>query len=165
MAMPEIPEELFIEAVRQQVNIDRDWIPTSEGSALYLRPFMFASEAFLGVRPANEYLFIVIASPVGSYFKGGAKPVTIWASEDYSRAAQGGTGAAKTGGNYAASLMAQAEAIEQKCDQVVFLDAKEHKWVEELGGMNLFFLMDDGTLITPPLGGTILPGITRNSMI
>lgn len=165
MAMPEIPEELFIEAVRQQVNIDRDWIPSSEGSALYLRPFMFASEAFLGVRPANEYLFIVIASPVGSYFKGGAKPVTIWASEDYSRAAQGGTGAAKTGGNYAASLMAQAEAIEQKCDQVVFLDAKEHKWVEELGGMNLFFLMDDGTLITPPLGGTILPGITRNSMI
>jgi branched-chain amino acid aminotransferase len=165
MAMPQLPEELFIESVRQLVDIDRDWIPDVDGGALYLRPFMFASEVFLGVRPADEYLYIVIASPVGPYFKGGAAPVTIWCSQHYSRAAIGGTGAAKCGGNYAASLVAQAEAIEQGCDQVVFLDAAEHRWVEELGGMNLFFLFDDGTMITPPLTGTILPGITRDSLI
>ena len=165
MAMPQLPEDLFIESVRQLVEIDRDWIPNVDGGALYLRPFMFASEVFLGVRPADEYLFIVIASPVGPYFKGGAAPVTIWCSQHYSRAANGGTGAAKCGGNYAASLVAQAEAIEQGCDQVVFLDAAEHRWVEELGGMNLFFLFDDGTMITPPLTGTILPGITRDSLI
>lgn len=165
LAMPEIPEALFLQAVKQLVDIDRAWIPHMDGGALYLRPFMFASEAFLGVRPAKEYLFLVIACSVGAYFKGGAKPVTIWATEQYSRAAPGGTGAAKCGGNYAASLPAQAEAIAQNCDQVVFLDAAEKKWVEELGGMNLFFVMDDGTVITPPLTGTILPGITRDSLI
>lgn len=165
MAMPELPESLFLSSVEKLVDIDRDWFPPVEGGSLYLRPFMFASEVFLGVRPAKEYLYLVIASPAGAYFKSGASAVTIWVSSDYSRAAQGGTGAAKCGGNYAASLVAQAEAIERNCDQVVFLDAAEHRWVEELGGMNVFFVMDDGRLITPPLGGTILPGITRESIM
>lgn len=164
MAMPEIPEELFLKAVEQLVKIDAKWVPEGEGS-LYLRPFMFASETFLGVRPSREYIFSVIASPVGPYFKGGSKPVTLWVSEHYTRAAPGGTGAAKCGGNYAASLLAQKEASSRGCDQVVFLDAAEHKWIEELGGMNVFFVMDDGTVVTPPLSGTILPGITRNSII
>lgn len=164
MAMPVLPEDVFLEAVEELVKIDADWIPGGEGS-LYLRPFMFASETFLGVRPASEYIFCVIASPAGAYFKGGKKAVTLWVSEHYTRAAQGGTGAAKCGGNYAASLIAQSEAIAQGCDQVVFLDAAEHKWVEELGGMNVFFVMDDGSIVTPPLSGTILPGITRNSII
>lgn len=164
MAMPVLPQDVFLEAVEQLVKIDADWIPGGEGS-LYLRPFMFASETFLGVRPASEYIFCVIASPAGAYFKGGKKAVTLWVSEHYTRAAQGGTGAAKCGGNYAASLIAQSEAIAQGCDQVVFLDAAEHKWVEELGGMNVFFVMDDGSIVTPPLTGTILPGITRASII
>lgn len=164
MAMPEMPEELFLEAVETLVKIDRDWIPDGEGS-LYLRPFMFASEAFLGVRPADEFTFCVIASPAGAYFKGGKSAVSLWVSEHLNRAGPGGTGAAKCGGNYAASLAAQAEAYEQGCDQVVFLDAVEHRWVDELGGMNLFFVFDDGRVVTPPLGGTILPGITRASII
>ncbi len=165
MAMPELPEALFIEAVRQLVAADRDWFPTVEGGALYLRPFMFASEAFLGVRPAKQYKFLVIASPVGNYFKSGVPAVSIWVSRNFTRAAPGGTGFAKTGGNYAASLVPQAEAIEHGCDQVVFLDAVDKKWIEELGGMNLFFAMDDGSVVTPPLTGTILPGITRDSLI
>lgn len=164
MAMPHIPEELFVEAVRQLVDIDRDWFPTVEGGSLYLRPFMFATEAFLGVRPATQYKFLVIASPAGNYFKSGSPAVSIWTSE-YSRAAPGGTGAAKTGGNYAASLIPTAEAFARGHDQVLFLDAVEHKWVEELGGMNLFFVFDDGTIVTPPLTGTILPGITRDSLL
>lgn len=164
MAMPEIPEATFLEAIERLVVQDAKWVPDGEGS-LYLRPFMFASEAFLGVRPAREYIFCVIASPVGPYFKGGAKAVTIWASQDYTRAAQGGTGAAKCGGNYAASLIAQAQAAANGCDQVVFFDAKEKRWVEELGGMNVFFAFKDGTITTPPLQGTILPGITRKSLL
>jgi branched-chain amino acid aminotransferase len=163
MAMAKLPESVFIEAVEQLVRIDRAWIPGGEGS-LYLRPFMIASEVFLGVKPSSEYIFAVIASPVGSYFKGGPAPVSIWVSENYTRAAIGGTGAVKCGGNYAASLRAQAEAIEHGCDQVVFLDAVERKNIEELGGMNIFFAFDDGSLLTPPLG-TILPGITRDSII
>ena len=131
---------------------------------MYLRPFMFASEAFLGVRPAKKYKFIVIASPAGNYFKSGAKAVSIWIS-DYTRAAPGGTGAAKCGGNYAASLVPTGQAFAKGHDQVLFLDAVERKWVEELGGMNLFFVFADGTVITPPLTGTILPGITRDSLI
>ncbi len=165
MAMPRLPEELFLESIRRLVAMDRDWFPIVEGGSLYLRPFMFASEAFLGVRPAKRYKYMLIASPAGNYFKSGAPAVKIWVSRDYVRAAPGGTGAAKTGGNYAASLVPQAEAIEQGCDQVVFLDAVEKKWIEELGGMNLFFVMDDGSVITPPLTGTILPGITRDSLI
>ncbi len=165
MAMPELPAELFLQSVRHLVQVDSDWFPTVEGGSLYVRPFMFASEAFLGVRPARQYKFLVIASPVGSYFKGGVKPIKLWVSRDYVRAAPGGTGAAKTGGNYAASLVPQAEGIAQGCDQVVFLDAVERTWIEELGGMNLFFVFADGRVITPPLTGTILPGITRDSLI
>ena len=164
LAMPKLPEQDFLEAIDQLVNIDRDWIPDGDGS-LYIRPFMFANEIFLGVKPSSEYLFIVIASSVGSYFKSGADAVSVWVSPDYTRAAPGGTGAAKCGGNYAASLIAQAEAHKHGCDQVVFLDAAERKWVEELGGMNVFFVFNDGTMSTPPLGGTILPGITRSSLL
>ena len=165
MAMPEIPEETFMAAVREAVTTDAKWMPPIEGGSLYIRPFMFASEAFLGVRPAKQYKFVVILVSSGNYFKKGVNPVKIWVSQDYVRAAPGGTGAAKTGGNYAASLVPQAEAIAQGCDQVVFLDAVEKKWVEELGGMNLFFIRSDGSVITPPLTGTILPGITRDSLI
>jgi branched-chain amino acid aminotransferase len=165
MAMPIMPEALFLQAIEELIRVDRDWVPAKEDGSLYLRPFMFASEAFLGVRPANEYTFCIIASPVGAYFKGGMKPVTVWVSDDFSRAGPGGTGAAKCGGNYAASLVAQAEAIRHECDQVVFLDAAEQRWVEELGGMNVFFVFDDGSLVTPPLHGTILPGITRDSIM
>src|SRR3990170_5961837 len=165
MAMPEMPEEAFVEAIRQLALADRDWFPKVEGGSLYMRPFMFASEAFLGVRPARQYKFLVICSPAGNYFKSGVPAVSIWVSSDYTRAAPGGTGAAKCGGNYAASLVPQAEAIARGHDQVVFLDAAEHRWVEELGGMNVFFVFKDGTLQTPPLGGTILPGITRDSLI
>src|SRR3954466_4969701 len=163
MAMAPLPEPMFIEAVEQLVRTDRAWIPGGEGS-LYLRPFMVASEIFLGVKPSAEYIFAVIASPVGSYFKGGPAPVSIWVSEKYTRAAIGGTGAVKCGATCAASLRAQAEAIDHGCDQVVFLDALERRYVEELGGMNIFFVFDDGSLLTPPLG-TILPGITRDSII
>lgn len=164
MAMPELPGELFLESLRQLLAVDKAWVPDGEGTSLYLRPFMFASEAFLGVRPAREYKFIVIASPAGAYFKSGHSAVKIWVSRDYVRAAPGGTGAAKTGGNYAASLVPQVEGIAKGCDQVVFLDAVERRWIEELGGMNLFFVFDDGSVITPPLG-TILPGITRDSLM
>jgi len=165
MAMPELPEETFLAAVREAVTADADWLPPIEGGSIYIRPFMFASEAFLGVRPAKQYKFIVLLSAAGSYFKGGVAPVKIWVAQGYVRAAPGGTGAAKTGGNYAASLVPQAQAIAQGCDQVVFLDAVENKWIEELGGMNLFFVRRDGSVITPPLTGTILPGITRDSLI
>lgn len=164
LAMPELPEELFVQACRELVAVDKEWFPSVEGGSLYLRPFMIATEAFLGVRPAKSYKFIVIASPAGNYFKSGAPAVSIWVSQ-YTRAAPGGTGAAKCGGNYAASLVPQAEAMAKGHDQVVFLDAAEHKWIEELGGMNLYFVFDDGTLLTPPLSGTILPGITRESLL
>jgi branched-chain amino acid aminotransferase len=163
LAMPILPEELFLEAVDQLVNIDRAWIPDGDGS-LYIRPFMFANETFLGVKPSSDYLFIVIASSVGAYFKSATDAVSVWVSQEYTRAAPGGTGAAKCGGNYAASLLAQAEATRHGCDQVVFLDAAERRWVEELGGMNVFFVFNDGTMATPPLG-TILPGITRSSLL
>jgi branched-chain amino acid aminotransferase len=164
LAMPSLPEEVFLEACDQLVSIDRDWIPDGDGS-LYLRPFMFANEIFLGVKPSSNYLFSVIASSVGSYFKSGADAVSLWVSQEFTRAAPGGTGAAKCGGNYAASLLAQAEATRHGCDQVVFLDAVERRWVEELGGMNIFFVFEDGSMSTPPLGGTILPGITRSSLL
>ncbi len=165
LAMPELPEALFLQSIKDIVRIDRDWFPSVEGGSLYLRPFMFASEAFLGVRPAQQYLYMVIASPVGGYFKAGAPAVSLWVSPDYTRAANGGTGAAKCGGNYAASLVPIAEATTRGFDQVVFLDAAENKWLEELGGMNLFLVMADGSLITPPLTGTILPGITRDALM
>jgi len=164
LAMAPVPESLFLQSIETLIKADRAWVPGGDGS-LYIRPFQFASEAYLGVRPSHKYTFCVIASPVGPYFKAGKPGITIWATDTYTRAAGGGTGAAKFGGNYATGLLAQAEASRNGCDQVVFLDAAEHRWIEELGGMNVFFVMADGTLITPPLAGTILPGITRISMI
>jgi branched-chain amino acid aminotransferase len=165
MAMAPLPEQLFLDSLQRLIEVDRAWVPTADEGSLYLRPFMYASEVFLGVKPASEYLYLVIASPVGSYFAGGVRPVTVWISEEYTRAAPGGTGAAKCGGNYAASLVAQAEALAHGCDQVVFLDAVHRSNVDELGGMNIFFVYDDGTLVTPALTGSILPGITRDSVI
>src|SRR5215216_1278730 len=167
LALPELPVEDFLQAVDALVEVDQRWVPDNqqEGEkSLYLRPFMFASEAFLGVRPAQHVTFMVIASPAGSYFKGGIRPVSLWLSEEYTRAGRGGMGAAKTGGNYASSLLPQREAVEQGCDQVVFLDGEEGRYVEELGGMNLYFVFDDGRIVTPALG-TILEGITRGSII
>src|SRR4051812_41952011 len=165
MAMPAVPQAMFLESLRQIITIDQQWIPQSDEGSLYLRPFAYASEVFLGVRPAMEYLYMVIASPAGSYFSGGVKPVTVWVSPDYTRAAPGGTGAAKCGGNYAPRLSPQAQAIEAGCDQVVSLDAVERKYIDELGGMNIVFVLDDGSLVPPPLTGTILPGITRDSIL
>ena len=167
LALPELSEADFIESLRVLVTTDERWVPSGEAGemSLYLRPFMFASEAFLGVRPAAEVTYCVIASPAGPYFAGGLKPVSIWLSTDYTRAAPGGTGAAKAGGNYAASLAAQVEASACGCDQVAFLDAVDRKWVEELGGMNLFFVYGDGTVVTPELTGTILEGVTRSSIL
>ena len=164
LAMAPVPEELFLQAIETLIKADKAWVPGGEGS-LYIRPFMFASEAYLGVRPSHKYTFCVIASPVGAYFKGGSSAITVWVTDSYTRAASGGTGAAKFGGNYANSLLAQAEASRNGCDQVIFLDAAEHRWIEELGGMNVFFVMADGTLVTPPLAGTILPGVTRLSLV
>ena len=163
--MPELPEALFLESIEALVRTEREWVPTIDGGSLYLRPFMVASEVFLGVKPSAEYLYMVLASSVGAYWKGGARPVSLWVSHDYARAAIGGTGAAKCGGNYAASLVAQQEALRRGFDQVVFLDAAERRWIEELGGMNIFFVFDDGTVRTTPLTGTILPGITRDSIL
>lgn len=165
MAMPMLPESLFIGSVEALLRADGDWMPSVEGGSIYLRPFMFASEVFLGVKPSAEYLYLVIASPSGTYWKGGARAISIWVSDQFTRAAPGGTGAAKCGGNYAAGLMAQAEATANGCDQVVFLDAVDRKNVEELGGMNIFFVFDDGSIATPALSGTILEGITRDSLL
>lgn len=165
LALPSLAPTDFIDAIERLVRVDVDWVPSQGENSLYLRPFMFASEAFLGVRPAAEVRFMVIASPVGPYFSGGVKPVSIWLSSRFTRAALGGTGAAKCGGNYAAGLAAQIEATANGCDQVCFVDAVEHKWVEELGGMNLYFVHADGRLSTPPLSGTILEGVTRSSIL
>ena len=169
MAMPELPEELFLEAVRQIVEIDKDWVPEAGGEAsLYLRPFMIGTEKTLGVKPSSSYSFYIIASPAGAYFDGGVKPVSVWISEDYVRAAPGGTGDAKFAGNYAASLLAQQQAAEKGCDQVVWLDACERMYIEEMGGMNLMFVEgsgDSAKIITPELTGSLLPGITRKSLL
>ncbi|REF35246.1 branched-chain amino acid aminotransferase [Thermasporomyces composti] len=165
MALPELPVEDFVGALDLLIQTDQDWVPSGGEKSLYLRPFMFASEPFLGVRPAQDVTFAVIASPAASYFAAGVKPVSIWLSEEYTRAAVGGTGAAKCGGNYAASLLAQQEAIENGCDQVVFLDAVERRWVEELGGMNIYFVYDNGLIVTPELTGTILEGVTRAAIL
>ena len=169
MAMPELPEETFISAIETLVIQDKDWVPANTSQSLYLRPFMIATTPALGVgRPANSYLFLVIASPSGSVFSGSLRAVNVWLAEDYTRAAPGGTGAAKTGGNYAAAFAGQQEALDQGCDQVVWLDAIEHQWVEEMGGMNLFFVYGEGEnarLVTPPLTGTLLPGVTRDSLL
>lgn len=165
LALPALPAEWFVGLADELIRTDRDWVPSGGESSLYLRPFMLGTEVALGVRPSAEALFVLIASPAGSYFAGGLKPVTIWLSEEYVRASPGGTGSAKCAGNYAASLLAQQEAIANGCDQVAFVDAVERRWVEELGGMNLFFVHDDGSIVTPELTGTILEGITRDAVI
>jgi branched-chain amino acid aminotransferase len=168
MAMPELPEETFLRALELLVTQDKEWIPQGEGNSLYLRPFMIATQRGLGVNhPSDSFLFCVIASPAASYF-GATKTVKVWLSEDYTRAAPGGTGAVKCGGNYAAAFAAQQQAVEKGCDQVVWLDAAEHRWVEEMGGMNLFFVYGSGPgarIMTPALTGTLLPGITRDSLL
>ncbi len=162
LALPELPVPYFVQSLAELVRADLDWVPSGADQSLYLRPFMFAKEAFLGVRPAHKVGYYVIASPAAAYFKGGVQPVSIWLSDNYARAGKGGTGAAKTGGNYAASLLPQSEAYEQGCDQVVFLDSDGN--VEELGGMNVVFVRKDGTLVTPE-SPSILDGITRNSIL
>ena len=165
MAMPPLPEQVFLESVRALVRADREWIPDTEEGSLYLRPFMIANGSFLGMRPSTQFIYAVIASSVANYFKKDSPSISLWVTREYVRAAPGGTGEAKCGGNYAGSLIAQAEAVRQGCDQVVFLDAVERRWVEELGGMNIFFVFDDGSVQTPPLDGTILHGVTRDSLL
>lgn len=166
MALPELPTEVFVESLRQLIAVDGAWVPKPENEkTLYFRPFEIAAENFLGVRAANRAEYRLIASPVGPYFTGGLKPVAIWIALDSARAGRHGTGEAKTGGNYAASLLAQQEGYEHGCSQVMFLDAETATYIEELGGMNLFFVMKDGSVVTPSLDGTILRGITRDSII
>jgi branched-chain amino acid aminotransferase len=168
LAMPELPESIFLGAAQALITQDRAWVPGAVGESLYLRPFMIATEAALGVRASNEYLFILLASPAGAYFPAGVKPVTVWISEDYVRAAPGGTGFAKCAGNYAASLVAQSQAKDKGCDQVVWLDAIHRQYVEEMGGMNIFFVYQEKgetVIATPELTGTLLPGITRDSLL
>jgi branched-chain amino acid aminotransferase len=167
LALPEMPVELFMETVEALVKQDGGWVPSKVGESLYIRPFMIATEVGLGVRPTNKATYLLIATPAGAYFDP-SKAVSVWISTEYVRAAQGGTGEAKCGGNYAASLVAQKAAAKEGCDQVVWIDAKERKWVEEMGGMNLYFVKGkgaDATVITPKLTGTLLPGITRDSIL
>lgn len=164
MCMPEVDEQFFLNSMLELIRLESDWVPRSEGTSLYIRPTMIATEAMLGVRPADKYLCYVILSPVGAYYKGGLAPVKIWISDHYVRAADGGTGEAKTGGNYAASLYAAKEAALKGYDQVLWLDAKEKRYVEEVGSMNMLFLYD-GKIVTSPLRGTVLDGITRRSAL
>lgn len=165
LALPEIPVDLFVAAVAELVRVDAEWVPRGADQSLYIRPFMIADESFLGVRSAERARFLVIASPAGPYFSGGVKPVSIWLSEDFARAGHGGTGAAKCGGNYAASLLPTRVAQQNGCAQVLFTDMNTADTIDELGGMNLFLVCADGSLLTPQLNGNILPGITRNSLI
>jgi branched-chain amino acid aminotransferase len=165
LALPELSQADFLGSIEALIAADSAWVPSSGEQSLYVRPFMFASEAFLGVRAAHRVTYCCIASPAGPYFSGGVNPVKIWISTTYTRAAPGGTGAAKCGGNYAASLIAQAEAAEHGCDQVMFADAAEHEWLEELGGMNVYLITTDNELITPELSGSILEGVTRDSIL
>jgi len=162
LALPELPESIFLDSLRQIVAVDGAWVPSADETSLYLRPFMFAKEAFLGVRPAKKVAYYLIASPAGAYFPGGVQPVNIWLSTNYARAGKGGTGAAKTGGNYASSLLPQAEAYEKGCQQVLFLDDERN--LEELGGMNVVLVTRDGRLLTPE-SDSILEGITRDSIL
>ncbi|MEV0804577.1 branched-chain amino acid aminotransferase [Kribbella sp. NPDC050281] len=167
LALPQVPEEAFISALRALVTVDEPWVPSAEDgeTSLYLRPYMIATEAALSVRPAREVLFGVIASPAGPYFDTGPKPVSIWLTTSTIRATPGGTGAAKCGGNYAASLAGLAEAVANGCEQVAFVDAAAHKWLEEIGSMNMFFVYADGRIATPELNGSILEGVTRASVL
>src|SRR3954453_5615473 len=168
--MADLPEELFVESLRALAEVDSAWVPENPDHSLYFRPFMLATEVGLGVnKPSSTYAYLLIASPAGSYFASGVKPVKVWLSTEYTRAAPGGTGFAKCAGNYAAAFVAQAEATAKGCDQVVWLDAAEHRWVEEMGGMNMYFVRGGNTaepwIVTPPLTGTLLPGITRDALL
>jgi branched-chain amino acid aminotransferase len=162
--MTAVPPEMAREAIEALVKVDADWVPDAPGTALYVRPVVIASEAFLGVRPADRYLFFVVLSPVGSYFAAGAETVRIWVEQQHTRAAPGGLGGAKAAANYAAGLLASAEAKKRGFAQVLWLDALEHRYIEEVGTMNLFVRIGD-EVITPPLEGTFLPGITRESVL
>lgn len=164
LCIPEIPEEDFVQAVSELVKVDADWIPKNEGTSLYIRPFVIATDEFLGVAPSKNYLFIIILSPSGAYYASGLNPVGIWIEDDYVRAVKGGIGFAKTGGNYAASLAAQEKAHTDGYSQVLWLDGVERKYIEEVGAMNIFFKIN-GVVTTPMLNGSILPGITRNSVL
>ena len=165
LALPVLEPGDFLASLEALIEADAAWVPSGGEQSLYLRPIMFASEAFLGVRAARRVTYCCIAGPAGSYFAGGVKPVSIWISTTYTRAAPGGTGAAKCGGNYAASLLAQQEAIAHGCDQVMFADATERAWVEELGGMNVYAVTTGAELLTPELTGSILEGVTRDSIL
>lgn len=164
LCIPHIDENDFVEAVKAVVSVDKDWIPTAEGTSLYIRPFIIATDEFLGVAPSKTYLFIIILSPSGAYYESGLKPVGIWIEDEYVRAVKGGMGFAKTGGNYAASLIAQVKAHNDGYSQVLWLDGVERKYIEEVGAMNIFFKID-GKIVTPMLNGSILPGVTRDSVI
>jgi branched-chain amino acid aminotransferase len=168
MGMAPLPEELFVDSLRALVTQDRAWVPDDSEKSLYLRPFMIATEVGLGVRPSNRYAYLLIASPAGAYFSRGVKPVVVWISTEFFRAAPGGTGEAKCGGNYAGSVLAQALAAQQGCDQVLWLDPVEQRWIEEMGANNVYFVYGSGSsarVVTPALSGTLLPGITRDSLL
>ena len=162
--IPEIDEEFYVNAIKALVEVDKDWIPEAEGTSLYIRPFIIATEPFLGVRPSKEYKFMIILSPVGPYYAGGIAPTKIFVEDEYVRAVKGGTGAAKVGGNYAASLKSQVKAHDLGYTQVLWLDGQDRKYVEEIGTSNAFFVIG-GEVFTASLEGTILPGITRDSVI
>ena len=164
LVIPALPEEDFVQAVSAVVDVDRDWVPTEPGPSLYIRPFIIATDEFLGVAPSQTYLFMVILSPSGAYYESGLAPVGIWIEDEYVRAVRGGMGYAKTGGNYAASLIAQQKAHDAGFSQVLWLDGVERKYIEEVGAMNIFFKIG-GKVVTPMLNGSILPGITRNSVL
>ncbi len=164
LCIPQLPEEDFVEAVKALVKVDADWIPKAAGTSLYIRPFIIATDDFLGVAPSKTYMFMIILSPSGAYYASGLAPVGIWIEDDYVRAVRGGIGFAKTGGNYAASLAAQVKAHDGGYSQVLWLDGVERKYIEEVGAMNIFFKID-GKVVTPALSGSILPGITRNSVV
>ncbi|MSS62297.1 branched-chain amino acid aminotransferase [Velocimicrobium porci] len=164
ICIPEIDEEDFLQAIKAVVKMDEAWIPTKPGTSLYIRPFIIATDEFLGVRPSSTYLFMIILSPVGAYYPEGLNPVKIWIEDEYVRAVRGGIGEAKTGGNYVASLAAQMKAHEEGYSQVLWLDGVERKYIEEVGAMNIFFKIN-GTVVTPKLNGSILPGVTRDSVI
>ncbi|MCF0260405.1 MAG: branched-chain amino acid aminotransferase, partial [Erysipelotrichaceae bacterium] len=164
LSMPKVPEEMFIGAIEELVKVEKDWIPTGEGESLYIRPYMFATEVQVGVHPASSYKFMIICSPVGAYYPEGVAPVKIWVEDEYVRAAPGGTGFTKCGGNYAGSLKAQEKAEEHGYTQVLWLDGVEKKYVEEVGSMNAMFVIDN-KVYTAPIEGTVLPGVTRDSII
>ncbi len=164
LCMPEMDVDLGMEGLKKLIQVDKDWVPSSPGTSLYIRPTMIATEPHLGVRPANNYVFFIIIGPVGAYYKEGFNPIRIYVEDKYIRAAEGGIGEAKTAGNYAASLLAAEEAKEKGFTQVLWLDARERKYIEEVGTMNMFFLIED-EVITSPLTGSILPGVTRNSVV